>query len=1641
MANISATITPLSTYFSDNENKSEAYGKWVKYMKSVCTAYGIVDVARTKAMLMVSGGEELAVLDIPDFVPTAAQLVINQNYVETFDELATRIGMYYPARPTPYLNSFKLHATRQLENETTRDFANRLLKLARKCTFTDRATIIEQQQQVVLNCICTGTSNNKLQTNMLNMNVATTLNEILEMGTTLESVATQVTQLALLKESNTIARINVYEKPKCTNCGNKHQTNEYCPATGIKCFNCNTIGHFKYYCKEPVKMQSNGLTKSQSSNEITSKKSTVTTQRPGYLNNNNRRNSSTHQNQITANDGYEPPPTHKQPSQQQPQANDMLFQNYFDNIYNNQYVLNVNENNIQVKGPECEYMLNGHLVQGILDTGAGRTTQTLKSYSEMTQQPKLNKYYGQAYAFGSKEPIPILGCYSASVTNKFNKLAWTTLVLVVAVGDNILDNVSCQALKLVVIVNRVKVSNENSNRIVDVKVNSQNVYGESVESGQSQSQSQSQSKNSQYKNNKIVNTKENNTNNSDKLKTISINGMPIANNNCTSMSNYSIVDQVCFKNKAIAAHPKLFKIGAIGKFNGYEAKLHINYDIKYSRCSHDRTPIFLRPIVKAEVDEMIKLDLAERLPPNTPTTWVVPTRVVPKKGGSGWRVTLNMVKPNQAIIRTQHVMMTVEDVRLKVAGATWITKFDMNKAYQQIVVREEDRHMMTFATYEGLFRSKRLLFGVASASEIFDNIVSETLSDVECATNISDDVLTWGSDSSHDTNVEKTMTKMENAGFTFNAEKCIFKQRQVNYFGRTISGFGIAPTDENIKALVEANRPKTAAEVKSFLGVVNWNTAFVPNLATLAEPLNELTKSYTWNEKHEQCFIKLKACLTSKPLKHFNKNWYTKLVVDASPIGLGAILIQIDPITGEIWVCFYCSRICTYVEGRYSQVEREFLGCKWALLKFRMYLLGRKFTLITDNKPVQQMLQNPQAKVTNERIQRMMDKLPKYDMVVEYIKSDLNPADYFSRNPIQPTASELIEINKHADSIERKILQVSIDAAPPSLAITKVAQATKENQILQAVIKTINAPFDIKNLEEVVKPYKDILNDIVMFNGVLIVKNKLIIPSTLQSELIKLAHEGHQGVKRTYELLKLNAWFPNMKKRVEDTLKSCACYSYNKKSVRTTVFMSIMPLGPMNTLACDYKGPLANGNMLFLAICMYSRYPFAAEVPSTSFNNIKKVLDNIFSMFGYCVMIMSDNGPPFTSIEFEQYCKERHIKHHLVTPLWPNANGMIEKFIKNIVKVIEIAKIENKPLKTELDKFMLTYRATPHSTTNASPAKMFFNREIITKLPQLTIEPPKTDANHQAELQNKYNQAKIATYANVVKHVVANHNLIKDDIVQIVKKVNAFKANRFDSEMYKVLETRGSAIAVKSLVDGSEKVRNCFHVCFISRPCKQDLPRQQLDKFTKQETIKTTTKEDGQVKTHSQHNKSPSVIIDPHKNNKVSIDTNKNLNLNLQISIPCDIRPPPPPPPPPLPPHRVLITPPQTPGIALQNQFNILNHDQQQHNTSSSESNSNSSSTTDEENNEENNAIMIHQTRSPSPPPQNSTSLSRMSRSNNEKKTQNKKREASGSRSSRSSDNMELDETVVARQRPHRTTRPPNRLTVTEFCKATKPYN
>ncbi len=193
--------------------------------------------------------------------------------------------------------------------------------------------------------------------------------------------------------------------------------------------------------------------------------------------------------------------------------------------------------------------------------------------------------------------------------------------------------------------------------------------------------------------------------------------------------------------------------------------------------------------------------------------------------------------------------------------------------------------------------------------------------------------------------------------------------------------------------------PPDLWQVRAFLGLAGYYRCFIPNFSSLASPLTDLTRKgqpekVPWGPEEEEAFQRVKTALTSEPILRAPDFSCPFLVqTDASDTGLGAVLSQVQD--GEEHPVIYISQKLSPAEQRYAAVEKEALAVKWAVLELRYYLLGRKFTLITDHAPLQWMAR---AKDTNARVTRWFLGLQDFHFVVRHRAGTANAnADGLSR--------------------------------------------------------------------------------------------------------------------------------------------------------------------------------------------------------------------------------------------------------------------------------------------------------------------------------------------------------------------------------------------------------------------------------------------------------------------------------------------------------------------------------------------------------------------------------------------------------------------------------------------------------------------
>ena len=243
------------------------------------------------------------------------------------------------------------------------------------------------------------------------------------------------------------------------------------------------------------------------------------------------------------------------------------------------------------------------------------------------------------------------------------------------------------------------------------------------------------------------------------------------------------------------------------------------------------------------------------------------------------------------------------------------------------------------------------------------------------------------------------------------------------------------------------------------------------------------------------------------------------------------------------------------------------------------------------------------------------------------------------------------------------------------------------------------------------KPFSQVSDQLSIYNGVILRGTRIVIPGELQKSTLNLAHQGHQGVVKTKQLLRQKVWWPVIDKDTDSMISQCLpCQAQGPRTNPEPFRMSPMPMEPWQTLHIDLCGPFPTGESLLVLVDARSRWPAVETLRTTTTPTIINRSQNIFSQFGYPAEIVSDNGPQFTSYDFKSFLNSCGIKHRLITPYWPAANATVERINKTLAKAIKAAHAEGLNWKQELSKFLMMYRATPHLSTGISPAELFLGR-------------------------------------------------------------------------------------------------------------------------------------------------------------------------------------------------------------------------------------------------------------------------------------------------------------------------------------------
>ncbi|UYV70237.1 hypothetical protein LAZ67_7002256 [Cordylochernes scorpioides] len=716
-------------------------------------------------------------------------------------------------------------------------------------------------------------------------------------------------------------------------------------------------------------------------------------------------------------------------------------------------------------------------------------------------------------------------------------------------------------------------------------------------------------------------------------------------------------------------------------------------DAKPSKKMPYRVSPSERKVIQEEVDRMMEMGVVQ--PSESP--WASPVVLVRKKDGSV-RFCVDYRGLNKMTKKDVYPLPRVDDALDCLKGANIYSTIDLKAGYWQIGIDEADREKTAFITPDGLFEFKVMPFGLCNAPATFERMMDNLLKGLRwtiCLCYLDDVVIFADNFPDHLRRLEVVLNCFKRAGLKLNPGKCSFGASNIKILGHQVDKDGIRPDDDKIKAVSQFPIPKNLQQLRSFLGLSSYYRRFIKNYADIARPLNSLLSKGTkfqWNTDQERAFQKLKNALTSKPvLGHFDDDAPTELHTDASGYGIG------HP---------YASRTLLKSEKNYSTTERECLAIVWAIGKFRPYLFGRPFKVITDHHSLCWLtnLKDPEG-----RLARWALRLQEYDVSIVYKTGRMHKdADCLSRNPIENTE------------------KVFNDDIPTLFLLSDISKEQEKDLYITGIIKEISQPSPAK---------KD--NKFEVVNGILYRKNYdptglpllLVIPRHLRMEILGDLHDaptaGHLGFAKTYDRIRRRFYWPGMYRSVRRYVGHCQDCQ-RRKSVPQLPPGYLRPIPPpdrpFQKVGIDLLGrfPISQGKKKWIVVCTdyLTKYAVTQSLGSGGAQEIAKfLLEEVILKHGAPREIVMDRGRNFQSRLIQELTKNCHIKKKTTTAYHPQTNGLTERLNRTIADMLSMyMDLDQKNWDEMLPFITFAYNTARQESTGFTPFFLVHGREAETTL-------------------------------------------------------------------------------------------------------------------------------------------------------------------------------------------------------------------------------------------------------------------------------------------------------------------------------------
>ncbi|KAE8740292.1 hypothetical protein FOCC_FOCC014192 [Frankliniella occidentalis] len=776
-------------------------------------------------------------------------------------------------------------------------------------------------------------------------------------------------------------------------------------------------------------------------------------------------------------------------------------------------------------------------------------------------------------------------------------------------------------------------------------------------------------------------------------------------------------------NKLKEEFPKVFSKDRSQAITHYHARIIIKPDAVPVRMKEYEVPFALKEKMVKQLNNDVKCGLAKLI--HHPE-WASPVWPIEKSNGDV-RVVVDFKRTiNPQLKIDQYKIPKPEELFVKCTGK-YYSKLDNSEMYLQMKVHPDDLKYNVANTAIGFLQYERILYGIASApakcQELMDIILKPY---AEWAFAYLDDTVVTGKTLEECIQRTRLVIKAyDERNVRVNFDKCDWFKQEIQLLGFSISQKGRKTVEKSIEAISQCPEPKNVSQLSSYLGMFNFYKTFVPNVCEELAPLYRLLcddQEWEWTEECKESFDNSKLLLKKhKILTHFNPDHKLIVQTDASPVGVSGVLAH--RIGKKELPVMFASATLTPTQAKYSQLEREALAVISAIKKFHKYLYGRKFTLVIDNQPLKYILgpDKPLPVIAAKRVQVWALLLSAYQYEVEYRRTaEMGPADALSRLPLKNTIVEEVHF---CDVLEEGPLNFEV-----------VAAITKEDPTLQQVILKIQNGWPEKCPLSALMPFFKIREALSTQDDCVMWGHRVIIPHKLRPRVMKYVHAGHPGIVRAKMLCRQTIWWPGLDSEIEKITKNCeACSAVNFKAASNITIPWQDPEEFWIRVHIDF---CKHRQVDYLILeDAHTKWAHVWRMTKMDASNVILKLSEVCANFGPPEMVVSDNGPPFNSVEFINWCTINMIVAKRVSKYHPQSNGLAERFVGTAKRVFEKYLMHNEdPDVTSVDlkiqKFLYRYRNTPSTVTGLTPAQMVLQKKPRTMLQEL--RPPLTQKNYKS---------------------------------------------------------------------------------------------------------------------------------------------------------------------------------------------------------------------------------------------------------------------------------------------------------------------